>query len=91
MNTKYCKIPSLIKNNRHICSNAKLLYGDILLLCHLKGYCYATNKFLANNLNLTPRTITRLIKELIKENLIRVSYTKNNLRKIYIVKNSHAV
>ena len=45
MNNKYCKIPNLVKNNKHICSNAKLLYGDILLLCHKAGYCYATNKF----------------------------------------------
>lgn len=85
MNNAYCKIPIIVKRNKHICSNAKLLYGDILLLCHKKGYCYATNKFLGNNLGLTTRTITKLIKELIDENLIKVSYSKENIRKIYLV------
>ena len=85
MNNEYCKIPKLVKSNKHICSNAKLLYGDISLLCHKNGYCYATNKFLSNSLGLTPRTITRLIKELKDENLISISYTDNNVRKIYLV------
>ena len=75
MNNEYCKIPKLVKSNKHICSNAKLLYGDILLLCHKNGY----------SLGLTPRTITRLIKELKDENLISISYTDDNVRKIYLV------
>ena len=85
MNNEYCKIPNLVKNNKHICSNAKLLYGDILLLCHQSGYCYASNKFLANNLGLSSRTITRLIKELNDENLIHISYSEEHIRRIYLV------
>jgi len=85
LNNEYCKIPTFVKNNKNINSNAKLLYGDILLLCHQNGYCYATNKFLADNLNLKPRTITKLIKELREANLITVTYTKENVRKIYLV------
>ena len=84
MYEKYSKIPLSIKNNENICSNAKILYGDILLLCHSKGYCYATNKFLAASLKVTTRTIIRLINELEKNNLIKIEYCKNN-RKIYLV------
>ena len=84
MYEKYSKIPLSIKNNENICSNAKILYGDILLLCHSKGYCYATNKFLADSLKVTTRTIIRLINELEKSNLIKIEYCKNN-RKIYLV------
>lgn len=85
MNHEYCKIPTFVKNNQHLCSNAKLLYGDILLLCHQYGYCYASNKFLANNLGLTPRTVTRLVKQLKDEKLINICYTTENIRRIYLV------
>lgn len=85
MNSDYCKIPTMVKNNRHICSNAKLLYGDILLLCHQTGYCYATNKFLADSLGLSVRTITKLIKELKEEKFIKISYSKERIRRIYLV------
>lgn len=83
MYDKYSKIPLFIKNNKNICSNAKLLYGDISLLCHSKGYCFATNKFLADNLGVTNRTITRLLSELVKNELIIIDYCCNN-RKIFI-------
>lgn len=83
MYEKYSKIPLSIKNNENICSNAKILYGDILLLCHSKGYCYATNKFLADNLGVTERTITRLLSELEKNNLITIGYCRNK-RKIFL-------
>lgn len=83
MYEKYSKIPLSIKNNENICSNAKILYGDILLLCHSKGYCYATNKFLADSLSVTDRTITRLLCELEKNELIKINYCRNK-RRIYL-------
>lgn len=85
MNNKYLKIPKIIVDSKKICSSSKILYGYILLLCHQNGYCYATNKFLAKTLNVTSRTITRLIKELKDSNFIKISYTENNIRKIYLV------
>lgn len=45
MQETYSKIPSKVKYNNCICPNAKLLYGEISLLCYTNGYCYATNKF----------------------------------------------
>ena len=64
-------------------SNAKLLYGDIQLLCYKNGYCFATNQYLAENLKVTPRTIIRLLGELEEEKYISFEYNKN-IRKIYI-------
>lgn len=83
MYEKYSKIPLKVKNNQNICLNAKLLYGDIKLLCHCKGYCFATNRFLADSLGITTRTITRILKELENEGFIRIEYCCNQ-RKIYI-------
>lgn len=81
----YCKIPRKVLNNRRLCSNAKLLYGDLVLLCHNNGYCYATNKFLAYNLKVSSRTITRLLKKLKDEELIEIKYDSNSVRNIYIL------
>ena len=86
MYEKYSKIPIKVKNDKNICLNAKLLYGDIKLLCHCKGYCFATNGFLANNLGVTSRTITRILKELENAGFIRIEYCCNQ-RKIYINEN----
>lgn len=85
MQETYSKIPSKVKYNNLICPNAKLLYGEISLLCYTNGYCYATNKFLGNLLNVTSRTITRLIKELIDSNLIKIEYSNEGIRKIFII------
>ena len=83
MYEKYSKIPLSIKNDTKLSSNAKLLYGDIQLLCYKNGYCFATNKFLAENLNVTPRTIIRLLNELERENYIIIEYNRN-IRKIFL-------
>lgn len=85
MQENYSKIPSKVKYNNCICPNAKLLYGEISLLCYTNGYCYATNKFFSNLLNVTTRTITRLIKELLESKLIRIEYSDEGIRKIYII------
>lgn len=84
----YSKIPRFVLNNNKISSNAKLLYGDLVLLCHKNGFCYATNKFLSSNMGLSTRTITRLLKQLKEENLIKISYSIFHVRNIYLIDNN---
>ena len=84
MYEKYSKIPLSIKNNTKLSSNAKLLYGDIQLLCYKNGYCFATNKHLGDELSVTKRTITRLLTELESNGFIKIEYKKNK-RKIFLV------
>ena len=84
MYEKYSKIPLSIKNNKNLSSNAKLLYGDIQLLCYKNGFCFASNKHLGDILSVTERTITRLLSELEKNNYIKIEYSRNK-RKIYLV------
>lgn len=86
MNEKYLKIPNFVKNNKSISNSAKILYGDLVLLSHKNGYCYASNKFLAEGLNITTRSITRLLKELKDANLIEIIFTESYNRRIYLVK-----
>ena len=84
MYEKYSKIPRYVID-RNLCSNSKLLYGEIILLCHKEGFCYASNKYLAGILKVSERTITRLIKELAEYRFINIEYTKGNVRKIYAI------
>ena len=53
-------------------------------MCHQYKYCYATNSFFAEKMNLTTRTISRLIDELKKERLIYISYDDKMIRKIFL-------
>lgn len=82
-NNKYVKIPVSVLMDKSICSNAKLLYGVIIVLSYIKNYCFADNTYLAETLNTTRRTITRLIKELKDNDYIYIVNDKHK-RKIYI-------
>lgn len=82
-NNKYVKIPVSVLMDKSICANAKLLYGVIIVLSYIKNYCFADNTYLAETLNTTRRTITRLIKELKDNEYIYIVNDKHK-RKIYI-------
>lgn len=82
-NNKYVKIPVSILMDKSICANAKLLYGVIIVLSYIRNYCFADNTYLAETLNTTRRTITRLIKELKDNDYIYIVNDKHK-RKIYI-------
>ena len=83
MDNKYVKIPISVLMDKSISSNAKLLYGVIVVLSYVRDYCFADNTYLAETLNTTNRTITRLIKELKDSNYIYITNEKHK-RKIYI-------
>ena len=82
MYDKYSKIPRYIIESK-LCSNAKLLYGEISLLCYKEGFCYANNQYFSKILKVTERTITRILRELEEANFIRLEYCRNK-RKIYV-------
>jgi len=84
---KYIKIPMVIVSDKNISNSAKILYGYVLLLSHLNGYCYATNRKLSKFLGTTSRTITKLIKELKDRDYIELKYINVSTRKIYINNN----
>ena len=84
MNKSYFAIiPASVRYDRRLTPNAKLLYGVIIVLSYIKNYCFADNTYLAETLNTTRRTITRLIKELKDNDYIYIVNDKHK-RKIYI-------
>ena len=76
---------SIVKSNS-INSTDKLVYGVIKALANNKGYCYASNDYISQKVNLSKRTITKSISNLRKANYIRVE-TINYQRNIYLTSN----
>lgn len=64
-------VPPKILANENITSSAKLVWGRIKGLENKKGYCWASNKFIAQSMALTKGTVSNLVKQLIDENLLK--------------------
>ena len=63
----------------------KIIYAEITALSNLKGYCFATNDYLAELYDVDSCTISRYISKLEKLGFIRCEYTKEG----QIVKERH--
>lgn len=59
-------IPAPVLRDDSITDKAKLLYGVISSLIKEKGFCYASNQFLADKYDMTVETVSRLITKLEK-------------------------
>lgn len=80
-------IPSAILFNNELTDKDKLVYAVISNLTHDKGFCWASNRYIAESLNCTPVTISRSISRLNNLGVIRCSLTKDikgTQRKIYL-------
>ena len=85
----YSIIPATVLYNKELKSNEKLLYAIITSLACKEGYCFATNKYLAEKLGVNPKTISSWISDLKDRNFIIVELIRNENkqiveRKIYI-------
>ena len=85
----YSIIPATVLYNKELKANEKLLYAMITSLSNKEGYCFATNKYLAEKLDVNPKTISRWISDLKDRNFIIVEQIRNEnkqiiQRKIYI-------
>ena len=84
-------LPHFLRKAKNISSNAKLLFCALVELQHERGYCYATNNYLAQNefQNVSIRSIQTWLSELEKEGWIKtfVDRNENNeviSRRIYV-------
>lgn len=84
----YINIPSKVLKNRDLKFSSKILYGEISRLSQKDGYCYASNKYLGELLGIHEKSVSRLIKELISANLVRITETSEcglTKRCLYII------
>ncbi len=85
----YSIIPATVLYNKELKANEKLLYAIITSLACKEGYCFATNKYLAEKLGVNPKTISSWVSDLKDRNFIKVELIRNEnkqiiQRKIYI-------
>lgn len=85
----YSVIPATVLYNKELKENEKLLYAIITSLACKEGYCFASNKYLAEKLDVNPKTISSWISDLKNKNFIIVELIRNEnnqivQRKIYI-------
>jgi len=69
-------IPDSVLSATNIKANAKLLYAKVTSLQTARGYCFATNKYLAEGLGIAPDTVTRLLKDLSDAGYLRLEIIK---------------
>lgn len=60
----YIIIPEKVVEDSNLSSTDKLVYGIILRLTRSNGYCWATNKYIADMLGFTTRTISESVRKL---------------------------
>ena len=85
----YSVIPATVLYNKELKANEKLLYAIITSLACKEGYCFASNKYLAEKLDVNPKTISSWISDLRDKNFVIVELIRNEnkqiiQRKIYI-------
>lgn len=68
----YSIIPATVLYNKELKANEKLLYAIITSLACKEGYCFATNKYLAEKLDVNPKTEYDTFSCKIKKMFIKV-------------------
>ena len=85
----YSVIPATVLYNKELKANEKLLYAIITSLACKEGYCFASNKYLAEKLDVNPKTVSSWISDLRDKGFIKLEPIRNEnkqiiQRKIYI-------
>ena len=88
----YAIIPVPILTNDKLKANEKLLYAYITSLANKEGYCFASNKYFADCLNISAHTVSRLISNLNELGFVKVEIIRDETgqviqRRIYIYDN----
>jgi hypothetical protein len=81
-----CFIPGYVRHSG-LDDSTMVLFGDIRSLTKKKGYCYATNDFLAKIHNVDERTISKRINLLVKAGFLQaemINTPRGTVRRLYL-------
>lgn len=82
----YAVVPKYIYESKRLTPEEKLIAERIIYLCKKEGYCWITNKKLAEMYNIRLETASRHIKKLEQIGLIKCSYNHNDKNTRRIIK-----
>ena len=78
----YAIIPAKVRYDPELRPNAKLLYAEITALANERGYCFATNGYLADLFGITDRTARDLIAQLCERGYISVDVVRDESKAV---------
>lgn len=81
----YSIIPADVRYNKNLSFSAKVIFGELVALSNIYGFCFCTNDYLARLFNLNARQIQRILYDLRVNGHIKVEFDVNHKRKIYII------
>lgn len=82
----YSVIPATVLYNKELKANEKLLYAIITSLACKEGYCFASNKYLAEKLDVNPKTVSSWISDLRDKGFIKLELIRNENKQIIQIK-----
>ena len=85
----YGIMPNKILKDKKISSTSKLVFCLISSLTAQSGYCWANNKYIASELNISERQVSRSIKQL--SEYLNITNPYNEKRSICLDKNVYVV
>ena len=74
---KYAVIPMQVLEAKNLSFAEKIIFAELNALTKKKGYCFATNHYIAERIGSTSNYVTELISSLAKKNYIRIEVFKN--------------
>ena len=77
-----CYIPAHIMVRDDLSMSEKVIYGRVLALSNNKGYCYATNTYLGEQVGLKSGTVSDIVSKLVSLDLVRREIIRDDLGKI---------
>lgn len=85
----YAVIPAVVRYDTTLTPNAKLIYAELSALASDRGYCWASNRAIANNYGFSKKTVSSLIGDLADRGYISIDVKRAHsgeveMRKIWI-------
>ena len=81
-------LPAMVRYDKALPANAKLIYAEIAAKINEDGYCFCYNQYFADRFGLKPDTVSSLVKRLEDAEYIQVDVCKGRInsdrRRIYL-------
>ena len=78
----YAILPAEVRYDNSLTDSEKLLYSEITSLSNQNGYCWASNQYFADLYDVTKKTISRRISNLVKKDYLERKLIKDESKKI---------